>query len=82
MQYAMDTGNQMVLRTTQAFEAELALRQGRLSEASKWAKRFDPKPLLPPMAFYMPQLTLVKILLAQDTTDSRQSWFRPKGLSR
>ena len=72
MQYAMDTGNQMVLRTTQAFEAELALRQGRLSEASNWAERFQPKPFLPPFAFYMPQLTLVKILLAQDTTESRR----------
>jgi LuxR family maltose regulon positive regulatory protein len=71
MQYAMDTGNQMVLRTTQAFEAELALRQGRIPEASNWAERFHPKPFLPPFAFYMPQLTLVKILLAQDTSDSR-----------
>jgi LuxR family maltose regulon positive regulatory protein len=72
MEYASDTGNQMVLRTTQAFEAELALRQGRLSEASNWANRFHPEPFLPPFAFYMPQLTLVKILLAQDTTDSRR----------
>jgi LuxR family maltose regulon positive regulatory protein len=72
MEYAIGTGNQMVLRTTQAFEAELALRQGRLSEASNWAKRFHPKPFLPPFAFYMPQLTLVKILLAQHTTNSRR----------
>jgi LuxR family maltose regulon positive regulatory protein len=71
MEYAIDSGNQMVLRTTEAFEAELALRQGQLSEASNWAERFHPKPLLPPFAFYTPQLTLVKILLAQDTTDSR-----------
>ncbi|MDH3556733.1 MAG: LuxR C-terminal-related transcriptional regulator [Deltaproteobacteria bacterium] len=72
MEYAVDTGNQVVLRTTQAFEAELALRQGRLSEASNWAERFQPKSFLPPFAFYTPQLTLVKILLAQDTTDSRR----------
>jgi LuxR family maltose regulon positive regulatory protein len=72
MEYAIDTDNQMVLRTIEAFEAELALRQGRLSEASNWAKRFHPKPFMPPIAFYMPQLTLVKILLAQDTTDSRR----------
>jgi LuxR family maltose regulon positive regulatory protein len=71
MQYGIDTGNQMVLRTAEAFEAELALRQGRLSEASNWAARFHPKPFLPPFGFFMPQLTLVKILLAQDTTDSR-----------
>jgi LuxR family maltose regulon positive regulatory protein len=71
MEYAIDTGNQRMLQTTRAFEAELALRQGRLPEASNWAKRFNPTPFLPPFAFYMPQLTLVKILLAQDTTDSR-----------
>ena len=72
MEYAVDTGNQVVLGTTQAFEAELALRQGRLSEASNWAERFQPKSFLPPFAFYTPQLTLVKIRLAQDTTDSRR----------
>ena len=71
MEYAIDTGNQKMLQTTRAFEAELALRQGRLPEASTWAKRFNPMLFLPPFAFYMPQLTLVKILLAQDTTDSR-----------
>ena len=71
MEYAIDTGNQIMLQTSQAFEAELALRQGRLSDASNWVKRFNPEPFLPPFAFYMPQLTLVKILLAQDTTNSR-----------
>ncbi len=71
MEYAIDTGNQIMLQTSQAFEAELALRQGRLSEASSWAKRFYPEPFLPPFAFYMPQLTLAKILLAQATTNSR-----------
>jgi hypothetical protein len=43
MEYAIDTGNQIMLQTSQAFEAELALRQGRLSEASSWVKRFYPK---------------------------------------
>jgi LuxR family maltose regulon positive regulatory protein len=72
MEYAIDTGNQRMLQITRAFEAELAVRQGRLAEASNLVKRFQPKPFLPPFAFYMPQLTLVKILLAQDTTDSRR----------
>ena len=43
MEYAIDTGNQIMLQTSQACEAELALRQGRLSEASSWVKRFYPK---------------------------------------
>jgi LuxR family maltose regulon positive regulatory protein len=71
MDYAIDTGNQIVLQTTKAFAAELALRQGRLAEASHWAKRYNPEPFTPPFAFYMPQLTLAKIRQAQDTTDSR-----------
>ena len=71
MEYAIDTGNQRMFQTARAFEAELALRQGDLSGAASWAKRFNPEPFLPPFAFYMPQLTLAKILLAQDTTNSR-----------
>jgi LuxR family maltose regulon positive regulatory protein len=35
-------------------------------------KRFRANPFLPPYRFYMPQMTAVKILLAQDTTDSRR----------
>lgn len=70
--YAIDTNNQDVLLVTRAFEAELALRQGRLAEAFSWAERFRAKPFLPPYCFYMPQLTLIKILMTQDTTDSLQ----------
>jgi LuxR family maltose regulon positive regulatory protein len=72
MEYAIDTGNQRMFQTARAFEAELALRQGDLSGAASWAKRFNPEPFLPPFAFYMPQLTLVKTLLALDTTNSRR----------
>jgi LuxR family maltose regulon positive regulatory protein len=72
MAYAIDTGNQDMLLTTQAFEAELALRQGRLGETSNWMRRFHAKPFLPPFGFYMPQLTAVKILLAQNTTNSQR----------
>jgi LuxR family maltose regulon positive regulatory protein len=70
--YAIDTNNQVALFIIRAFEAELALRQGRLLEASKWAANFNIKPFLLPFLFYLPQLTLIKILMAQDTTVSRQ----------
>jgi LuxR family maltose regulon positive regulatory protein len=56
----------------QALQAELALRQEHLGEASRWARKFDPYPLPLMVAFYIPQLTLVKVLLAQDTTTSRK----------
>jgi LuxR family maltose regulon positive regulatory protein len=56
--------------TTRAFEAELALRQGRLSEARHWAQQFNPEPFRSMPWFYVPQLTLAKVLLAQGTTES------------
>jgi LuxR family maltose regulon positive regulatory protein len=70
--HAIEISNDIVLGLAQAFTAELALRQGRLTEASQWAKQFRAKPFIPPYLFFMPQLTLAKILLAQDTIDSRQ----------
>ncbi len=70
--HAIEISNDVILNFAQAFTAELALRQGRLTEASQWAKQFRAKPFVPPYLFYMPQLTQIKVLLAQDTTESRQ----------
>jgi LuxR family maltose regulon positive regulatory protein len=56
----------------QGLQAELALRQEHLGEASRWARKFDPYPLPLMVAFYIPQLTQVKVLLAQNTTVSRK----------
>jgi LuxR family maltose regulon positive regulatory protein len=72
LNYAIDTNNQEAIRIFQAFEAEYALRRGHLAKASQWAERFISKPITLPYLFYFPQLTLVKILMAQDTSDSRQ----------
>jgi len=68
---SIETNNLTMLQISQAFEAELALRQGRLAVALLWAEKYKAKPFLQPYRFYMPQLTLAKILLAQDTTVSR-----------
>jgi ATP/maltotriose-dependent transcriptional regulator MalT len=54
-----------------AFQAELALRQGRLAEASAWAEQFVAQPFVPMYRFYVPQLTMARVLLAQGTTSSR-----------
>jgi LuxR family maltose regulon positive regulatory protein len=70
--FAIDTDNTVIRNLARAFGAELALRQEHLSVASQWLKRFRANPLLPPYRFYMPQMTAIKILLAQDTTDSRR----------
>ncbi len=67
---AIDTNNAFILNLAMAFREELALRQGCLPVASRWLKRYHAKPFLPPYRSYMPQLTAVKILLAQNTTDS------------
>ena len=55
-----------------AFQAELVLRQGRLAEAVYWAEQNDVALSIPRPFFYRPPLTLVRILLAQNTPLSRQ----------
>jgi len=72
LDYAIDTNNQEAIRIIQAFEAEYALRRGHIAKASQWAERFRGEPFTVPYLFYFPHLTLVRILMAQDTSDSRQ----------
>ncbi|MCP4376012.1 MAG: hypothetical protein GY794_07545, partial [bacterium] len=72
MAFAMEAGNTTLLSFARAFQAELALRQGDLAQAASWAQRYDPFPLLPMTRAYLPQLTYVKVLLAQATPNSRQ----------
>jgi LuxR family maltose regulon positive regulatory protein len=68
--FALENQNTTLLHETQAFQAELALRQGRLSEAFAWARQFVPEPFQAMEGFYVPQLTQVKVLLAQATSES------------
>jgi LuxR family maltose regulon positive regulatory protein len=70
--YAFEIQNISLLQITQTFQAELAIRQGNLSEAGHWMKTVDPNPLHVAYRFYVPQITLVKWFLAQDTSESRQ----------
>ena len=69
---AMDSGNISLLKLGQAFQAEIALRQGDIAEASKWAQTFTPQPFDTAYRFYVPQFTLVRVLLTQDRKESRQ----------
>jgi len=71
LSFALEIRSEVVLRSARAFQAELALRQGRLAEAYHWAETsgaFEPLPM--PHA-YVPSLTWAMILLAQDTPASR-----------
>ena len=53
------------IASARAFEADLALRQGRTAEAIGWADAYGPGPVFPPYYWYNPQLTYAKIRLAQ-----------------
>ncbi|MBW1636809.1 MAG: hypothetical protein JRJ68_11115, partial [Deltaproteobacteria bacterium] len=71
VQYAIDTGNTTLLALVDAFKAELALRQGNIVEAANWAKNYEPEPFTTAHRFYVPQLTFVRVLLAQKTPESK-----------
>lgn len=70
--FFLERQNPRLLGLANVLQADMALRQGRIAEADHWATQFDPKPLLLMHTFYVPQLTLVKVLLAQETSASRE----------
>ena len=71
--FLKETRNAGLLPLAQAFQAELAAMQGDLGAANQWATTIGPHvPLTAMPYFYAPQLTLPKILLAQDTPASRE----------
>ena len=72
LSFALESRSETTLQGARAFQAELALRQGRLAEAYRWAETsgaFVPQPA--PHA-HAPALTRAIILLVQDTPASRQ----------
>jgi LuxR family maltose regulon positive regulatory protein len=74
--YLRETRTEGLLPLAQAFQAELAVRQGDLGAARHWATTVAP--FLPPGLmpyFYAPQVTLPKFLLAQNLADSRDEAF-------
>ncbi len=68
--FLAELGNGTMLPLVQAFQAELALRQGLVPVATQWAMGARPGALVPAPLFYTPSLTLPKVLLAQDTAES------------
>ena len=65
-------GHPLLLGFARALKAELALCRGRLSEAESWLQHQQLPPLFPLTRAYLPHLTAVKTLLAQNTGDSLQ----------
>ena len=70
--FALETRSEVVLLGARAFQAELALRQGRLAEASQWAEQYGSFRRVPAPYAFVPPVVLAMILLAQDTPASRQ----------
>jgi LuxR family maltose regulon positive regulatory protein len=71
--FLRETRSEGLLLLAQAFQMELVARQGDLEAASEWATTIGPHlPLTLMPYYYAPQLTLPKILLAQDTPASRK----------
>ena len=70
--FALEIDRTNGLFMAKAFQAELALRQGRLAEAGYWAEHTDVPFARPMPFFYRPPLTQVRILIAQNTPASRQ----------
>jgi LuxR family maltose regulon positive regulatory protein len=71
--FLKETRGEGLLPLAQAFQAELAARQGDLGATNHWAMTIGPHvPLTAMSYFYAPQLALPKILLLQDTAVSRE----------
>ena len=71
--YLRETRCESLLPLAEAFRAELAVMQGDLGAANSWASGIGLHVPISLMAFfYTPQLTLPKLLLAQNTPASRQ----------
>jgi LuxR family maltose regulon positive regulatory protein len=69
---AFRTHNTFMIGLSEALAAELAIRQGRIADALKWASQYEPEPLVPVYCFFAPQLCLAKILILDDTANSRK----------
>ncbi|HTP07371.1 MAG TPA: LuxR C-terminal-related transcriptional regulator [Anaerolineae bacterium] len=72
LSFAFDTLSDAALFIARAFQAELALRQGRAAEAIQWAAHYGPFRRVPMPFAFVPPLVLVGTLLAQNTPASRQ----------
>jgi LuxR family maltose regulon positive regulatory protein len=72
-EFLNETGSEGLMPLAQAFQAELALRQGDPGAARHWATTAGPfLPFTAMPYYYAPQLTLPKFLLALDTSGSRR----------
>ncbi len=68
-----EMGNTILLPVLHAFQADLALRQGRMAGASQWAAQAQPTALSIMPHFFVQPLVWPKVLLALNTPASREA---------
>lgn len=66
----LNIGSRFFMSVAQAFQAELALRQGRFAEAALWAKTFDAGNPSHAYMFFIPESAKAKVLIIQKTKTS------------
>jgi LuxR family maltose regulon positive regulatory protein len=72
-EHLLGAGNMAQLLRAQAYQADLAVRQGRITEALEWAQGFDPEPFEANTRFFEPRLTLAKVLIVEGEKTSLES---------
>lgn len=72
LDYALESAEPLLLPEVEAFQAELALRQGRFAEAIRWARGYRSEQIVAMIYTFSPHLTLAQILVAQNTLESRR----------
>jgi LuxR family maltose regulon positive regulatory protein len=69
--HLLSVSSPTLLQRAQTYQADLALRQGRMAEAVAWMQGFDSKPFPAMYKFYESRITLARVLIAQSSADSR-----------
>ncbi len=64
--------NLVLLSRAQSYQADLALRQGRMGEALSWAQQCELGSIHSMYRFHEPRMTLARVFIAQGTADSRK----------
>lgn len=68
--HTAESGDSLAQGIIRAFEVDLAVRQGHVAEARRLSMGAEFEPIAPIYFFYVPQLTPVKLLLAENTPES------------
>jgi LuxR family transcriptional regulator, maltose regulon positive regulatory protein len=71
--FLFEMGNTILLPTLHTFQADLALRQSRIAEASQWASQARPAAFSLMPHFFGQHLVLPKVLLALNTPASQEA---------